>query len=81
MNSHELGVLCLVLFNNMPKIKTHKATAKRFKITKKGKVKQRKAGQDHFNARESGKIKRNKRRDIDTDKSLTKTIKSLTPYK
>lgn len=64
----------------MPKIKTHKATAKRFTITKKGKIKQRKAGQDHFNARESGKIKRNKRRDIDTDKSLKKTIKKLIPY-
>ena len=64
----------------MPKIKTHKATAKRFTITKNKKIKQRKAGQDHFNARESGKIKRNKRRDIDTDKSLDKTIKSLIPY-
>lgn len=64
----------------MPKIKTHKATVKRFTITKKGKIKQRKAGQDHFNARESGKIKRNKRRDIDTDKSLKKTIKALMPY-
>lgn len=61
----------------MPKIKTHKATAKRFKITKGDKIKQRKAGQDHFNARESGKTKRNKRRDIDTSKSLHKTIKSL----
>ena len=64
----------------MSKIKTHKATAKRFKITKNKKIKQRKAGQDHFNARESGKTKRNKRRDIDTDKSLNKTIKSLMPY-
>jgi len=61
----------------MPKIKTHKATAKRFTITKSGKMKQRKAGQDHFNARESGNTKRNKRRDIDTNKTLTKTIKSL----
>ncbi|RLC38989.1 50S ribosomal protein L35 [Candidatus Falkowbacteria bacterium] len=64
----------------MPKIKTHKATAKRFTITKNKKIKQRKAGQDHFNARESGKTKRNKRRDIDTDKTLKKTIKSLMPY-
>ena len=64
----------------MPKIKTHKATAKRFTITKTKKIKQRKAGQDHFNARESGKTKRNKRRDINTDKSLNKTIKSLMPY-
>jgi len=64
----------------MPKIKTHKATAKRFTITKTGKIKQRKAGQDHFNARESGNTKRKKRRDIDTDKSLKKTIKTLMPY-
>jgi len=64
----------------MPKIKTHKATSKRFKITKKNKIKQRKAGQNHFNARESGKTMRNKRRDIDTHKSLNKTIKRLMPY-
>lgn len=70
----------LAIKMDMPKIKTHKATSKRFNITKNNKIKQRKAGQDHFNARESGKVKRNKRRDIDTDKSLEKTIKSLMPY-
>lgn len=64
----------------MPKIKTHKATAKRFVITKTNKLKQRKAGQDHFNARESGNTKRSKRRDIDTDKTQIKTIKKLMPY-
>lgn len=64
----------------MPKIKTHKATSKRFCITKTKKIKQRKAGQDHFNARESGKTGRNKKRDIDTHKSLEKTIKTLMPY-
>ena len=64
----------------MPKIKTHKATAKRFVITKTDKVKQRKAGQDHFNARENGNTKRNKRRDINSEMSFQKTIKALTPY-
>lgn len=64
----------------MSKLKTHQATAKRFTITKNKKIKQRKAGQDHFNAREPGKVIRNKRRDISTDKSLGKTIKSLMPY-
>ncbi len=63
----------------MPKLKTHKATAKRFSI-KKNKIKQRKAGQNHFNAKESGKIVRNKRRDIDTDKSIERTVKRLIPY-
>jgi len=56
----------------MPKLKTHKATAKRFVIkrSKKGvKIMKRAEGQDHFNARETGKIKRNKR----SDKTITKT--------
>ena len=61
----------------MPKIKTHKATAKRFTMTGSGKVLRRKAGQDHFNARESGKIKRNKRRDISAASTVTRTIISL----
>lgn len=64
----------------MPKIKTHKATAKRFAKTKNDKLIRRKAGQDHFNARESGKTKRNKRRDIQADKTNVKTIKKLMPY-
>jgi ribosomal protein L35 len=64
----------------MPKLKTHKATAKRIIITKTKKIKQRKAGQDHFNARESGNVVRGKRRDINTSKSHTKTIKKLLPY-
>lgn len=64
----------------MPKIKTHKATAKRLTILKSGKVRQRKAGQDHFNARDTGKAGTKKRRDINTPKTFTRTIKSLTPY-
>lgn len=64
----------------MPKIKTHKATSKRFAVTKKDKLKARKAGQAHFNARESGNTKRSKRSDIDFSPSLKKTIKAVTPY-
>lgn len=62
---------------NMPKIKTHKATVKRFKITKNDKISQRKAGQDHYNARETGNTKRKKRKDITTSKTLVKTIRTL----
>ncbi len=61
----------------MPKIKTHKATAKRFKVTKNDKVQKRKAGQGHFNARESGNTKRSKRRDVSVAKSDTKNIKTF----
>lgn len=42
----------------MPKIKTHKATSKRFTKTAKDKVKHRKGGQGHFNSRESGNTTR-----------------------
>lgn len=59
-------------------MKTHKALAKRFKVTKKGKVLKRKAGQAHFNGRENGNTARNKRRDISQGEQFTKTIKKLT---
>jgi ribosomal protein L35 len=68
------------LYINMPKIKTHKATSKRFTKTAKDKVKHRKGGQGHFNSRESGNTTRKKRRDVDATKTLVKTIKKLTPY-
>jgi len=64
----------------MPKIKTHKATVKRFKKTKNDKLLRRKAGQDHFNARETGNTKRNKRRDFTSSEANAKTIKILMPY-
>lgn len=64
----------------MPKLKTHKATAKRIKIKKSGKLMRRTAGQDHFNAKESGKVRRNKRSDQQVSKSLEKTIKRIIPY-
>ncbi len=65
----------------MPKIKTHKATSKRFCLTGKSKVKQRKTGQDHFNSRDTGNETRAKRRDSLTTETLSKTIKKLIPYK
>ena len=42
----------------MPKIKTHKATAKRFKVTARGKVMRTHVGKSHLRRR---KAKRNKR--------------------
>ena len=57
-------------------MKTNKAIAKRFKVTKTGKVLKRDAGQDHFNSRETGKITRNKRRDVTIGgKKVNATIK------
>lgn len=61
------------------KLKTHKAIAKRFKLTKKGKIMCRTAGQDHFNARETGKTKRNKRSDVVTSTTLNKVMEIYLP--
>jgi len=61
------------------KAKTHKATAKRYKLTKggKGKTKSRTAGQNHYNTKESGKVGRNKKSDkIEmNNKKVNKTIR------
>jgi len=45
----------------MPKLKTHKGTKKRFRVTAKGKVIHRQAGTSHLAARMSHKRKRNLR--------------------
>ena len=45
----------------MPKMKTHKGTKKRFRLTAKGKVKHRQSGTSHLAARMSHKRKRNLR--------------------
>jgi large subunit ribosomal protein L35 len=42
----------------MPKIKTHKGTKKRFRLTATGKVKHRSAGTSHLASRMSQKRKR-----------------------
>ncbi len=64
----------------MPKIKTHQATAKRFKRTKTNKIIKRHCGQDHFNSRDRGKVTRAKRRDVLMAKTESKTINALVPY-
>ena len=63
------------------KLKTHKALAKRFKLTKNNKLIKRKAGQDHFNSRENGKTRRNKRSDVKVEAGINKQVlDTLMPY-
>lgn len=64
----------------MGKLKTHKATAKRFIITKSGKIMKRTGGQDHFNAREPGKVTRNKRRDVEVARAERLRVHRAVPY-
>ena len=64
----------------MPKVKTHKGTSKRIRLTSTGKIMHRTMGQDHFNSRETGKVTKNKRRDQVLHKTNNK-LKTLIPYK
>lgn len=64
----------------MPKLKTHKATAKRFKKTKTGKIIKRTSGQNHFNSKESGKIGRNKKSDLVMSPTLKRIMQINLPH-
>ena len=48
----------------MPKMKTHKASRKRFKVTATGKLLRNQAGKKHLNSHKSGKRKRQLRRKV-----------------
>ena len=65
----------------MPKMKTKRAAAKRFKTTGTGKLMKMKAYKSHILNKKSTKRKRNLRKGGYTDKTNTATIKKLLPYK
>ena len=62
------------------KLKSHQATAKRFKKTGDKKFIKRKAGQNHFNARERGETVMGKRRDISVHPADVPAIQLLLPH-
>jgi len=63
----------------MAKLKTKKAMAKRYRVTRTGKVMKKTAGQDHFNARESGKITRAKRTPKELFPAYRRAVSDLMP--
>ena len=64
----------------MPKIKTSKAAAKRFKMTGTGKLKRMKAYKSHILTKKSAKRKRNLRQSTVTDETNAKVMKKILPY-
>jgi large subunit ribosomal protein L35 len=62
---------------DMPKMKTHKATAKRFKVTGKGKLRRRKQGSSHLKRKKSKRSIREMRQDLETDSVNVKRIERL----
>ena len=64
----------------MPKMKTNKAAAKRFKKTGTGKIKRMKAYKSHILTKKSTKRKRNLRKATTTDATNVKNMKKILPY-
>ena len=64
----------------MPKMKTSRAAAKRFKGTGTGKLKRNKAYKRHILTKKTTKTKRNLRKATMTDETNVKNMKKILPY-
>lgn len=65
----------------MPKMKTHKGTAKRFRRTGTGKIMRAKAFKSHILTKKTTKRTRNLRKTAYIAECEEKNIKKLIPYK
>ena len=64
----------------MPKMKTSRSAAKRFKLTGTGKLKRSKAYKRHILTKKTAKRKRNLRKSALTDATNIKNMKKILPY-
>ena len=64
----------------MPKMKTNKAAAKRFRVSGSGRVRRPKAGGNHGMQEKSRKRLRRLRKNDMVDSSMQKHVKKLLPY-
>ena len=64
----------------MPKMKTSRAAAKRFKKTGTGKIMRNKAYKSHILTKKSQKRKRNLRKATVLDQTNVKSMKKILPY-
>ena len=64
----------------MPKLKTSRAAAKRFKKTGTGKLKRNNAYKSHILTKKSTKRKRNLRHATIADETNVKNMKKILPY-
>jgi large subunit ribosomal protein L35 len=62
---------------HMPKMKTHKASKKRFRVTATGKLKRRQAGKKHLLSHKSGKRKRHLREAVIGTRKIERTYVKL----
>lgn len=64
----------------MPKLKTHRGAAKRFRVTGSGKIKRAKAFKSHILGKKAAKRKRNLRQPGLVSASDQKRVARLIPY-
>ena len=64
----------------MPKMKTHKSSAKRFKLSSSGKILRSKAYKSHILTKKTAKRKRNLRKTTTVSSAEVKKVKVLLPY-
>ena len=64
----------------MPKMKTSRSAAKRFKVTGTGKLKRNKAYKRHILTKKTRKTKRTLRKPAMVDATNIKTMKKILPY-
>ena len=64
----------------MPKMKTSRAAAKRFKKTGSGEIKRMKAYKSHILTKKTTKRKRNLRKSALVDSTNVKNMKKILPY-
>lgn len=62
------------------KLKTHKATAKRFRVTGTGKIMRTKGGKSHLRRRSSSRTKRQFDKMQEVSSSDVKRVKRMAPY-
>ncbi len=64
----------------MPKMKTHKGAARRFKVTGTGLIMRPKGMKSHFRRRKSPRVLRALDRMLPLDSTLTRRVQKLLPY-
>ena len=64
----------------MPKLKTHKGAAARFKFTKNGKLLRMKGRRGHFRRRKSAAVKRQMRQTLPGSDADRPNVRRMLPY-
>ena len=65
----------------MPKLKTHRGAAKRFKVTGSGKIKRKKAYKSHILTKKNAKRKRSLGKMTLVDSADMKRVDRMLPYR